>query len=85
MAVAVDRLKCPGHEREQLHFFLDELQARQRRVFIGWRIEEPGEIGREPDLGDHDRMIGLGRQGFAEHSRCTRRLSDQKAESCGKR
>ena len=26
-------------------------------------IEQPGQVGRETDLGDHDRVIGLGRQG----------------------
>ena len=47
-------------------------------MFIWRRVEQPGKVGRKPDLSDHNRMIGLGRQSLAQHSRCTRSRATRK-------
>ena len=74
-AVALDRLERAGHQREQLHLAADQLEAGQRRMLVRGRVEQPGQVRREPDLGDHDRTIGLGGQGLAQDRRRGRRRS----------
>ena len=59
VAVALDRLKSPCHQREQFDFALDQFATRSVVKVVRRRIEQPGQIGRETDLGDHDRVIRL--------------------------
>ena len=47
-------------------------------MLVRRRVEQAGEVGGKPDLRDHDRAIGLGRQGLAQHRRCARGVVESK-------